>query len=367
MPFVLLLPVVGIVALVAVALGVPARRVAVWSGATAAGLVVASAVSLVFIVGIERGEEADGGDVAARVDDGDDGAPALRRVDAELAPADAGDFPDPPVPIDGLADGDTRLLRIVDHHDVTVHQCPADDVRPAACSPGIPARAWSDRDLVVLVQLEASFRGGAGEVDCLRRACAVVAFGDDSEAVAARPLEFGRAVAEPTVRVADRALEPGDVITVRLGSFPPGARGAVTLCVPADDAGAPRCGRPAPVVPFRAGPDGDAEVDVPAYTGAVAGGAGTCARRNPCAVGVVGAPVAAPFAPLRFAPPGGPSVPVERAGAGLTVAALLALAAAVVVRRTDWTPAGGDPFAGVSLGGDPFAGIDLFDDDGGPT
>ena len=40
--------------------------------------------------------------------------------------------------------------------------------------------------------------------------------------------------------------------------------------------------------------------------------------------------------------------------AGLGLAAVLLLSALWLLRHTDWTPVGGDPFAGIELPDDPF-------------
>lgn len=65
-------------------------------------------------------------------------------------------------------------------------------------------------------------------------------------------------------------------------------------------------------------------------------------------------------AELALDSPAGPDLDRGRVGAGLAAAGGLLLAAAVLVRRNDWEPPGGDPFTGIDLrSDDPFAGIDL--------
>jgi hypothetical protein len=44
-----------------------------------------------------------------------------------------------------------------------------------------------------------------------------------------------------------------------------------------------------------------------------------------------------------------------RLRAGLVAAGLLIAGALLLLRRTDWTPVEGDPFAGITLPEDPFA------------
>jgi hypothetical protein len=68
-----------------------------------------------------------------------------------------------------------------------------------------------------------------------------------------------------------------------------------------------------------------------------------------------GAPRA--YAPLRIIGRSGVAYDDPRLRAGLVVAALLVGIALVLLRRTDWTPVGGDPFAGVEIPRDPFADV----------
>lgn len=354
MPFVLLAPVVVLVALVAVALGVPGRQALTWGGVAVGALVVLTVVSVagVALIGVDE-DEASTPQTAVPV----------RAVDVVLEPPGDDPFPDPEVPIAGLVDGDTLLVRLPDQRGQSVHQCPADRVRPAACARGIPAGGdgTSRGGPVVLVELTEVIATPAGAVDCTEQACVLAALGPDGRPTVTRALAFGEALTSAQVLVQTTPVAPGEEVTVRLRDLPPGAQGEVTLCVPGRDGADPACGAPAPRVPFEADRSGAATVQLTVEAGPVGGGAGRCERRSPCAIGVVGAPVPTRYAPVRFTAPPGPDVPVERTGAGLAAAALLAAAAVLVVRRTDWNPPGGDPFAGVTLGGDPFVGVDLDD------
>lgn len=357
MPFVILTPLLVIAAVLALALDVPARRVLTWTAAGIVGLVVLTVVSALGVFVIEGGD----GEVATP---GRWAPIPVRDVDADLIPAAVEPFPEPERPIDGLADGDTVLLRVAGRVPLTVHQCPADQVRPRACSRGIPATAERTEDPVVLVELHVTVAATAGKVDCRSRPCVVAAFGPDGRPQASRPIVFGDSPPSPRLRGPVGPIDPGDTVTVRLDNLVPGTTGAVTLCIPGEEGEPPVCGRPAPEVPFRAGADGAASVDLPVVPGLVGREGRRCEPRAPCAIGVVGTPTPTPFWPVRFAPPVGAEVPVRREGPALAIAGVLVAVAAVIVRRTDWSPPGGDPFADVALGGDPFVGVDLDDNPG---
>jgi hypothetical protein len=63
------------------------------------------------------------------------------------------------------------------------------------------------------------------------------------------------------------------------------------------------------------------------------------------------------FARLQLIGRGGATYADGRVRVGLGVAVGLLLIAGWVLRRTDWTPVDGDPFAGVHLPDDPFADV----------
>jgi len=87
--------------------------------------------------------------------------------------------------------------------------------------------------------------------------------------------------------------------------------------------------------------------------------AGRCPRGASCAIAVVvgdGGPRA--FAPLRLIGRAGATYEQGRLRTGLVMAGLLLLVALWLLRRTDWTPVDGDPFAGVVIPDDPFADDD---------
>jgi hypothetical protein len=48
----------------------------------------------------------------------------------------------------------------------------------------------------------------------------------------------------------------------------------------------------------------------------------------------------------------------QRVAIGFGIAGLLLAVAVVLLRVTDWTPVGGDPFAGIEVPEDPFADLD---------
>jgi hypothetical protein len=101
-------------------------------------------------------------------------------------------------------------------------------------------------------------------------------------------------------------------------------------------------------VPVLAGADGVASAQVTVTPG-------RCPRGATCGVAVAvegGGPRA--YAPVDLLGRAGASYEDRRLRIGLLVAAALAVIALVLLRRTDWTPVEGDPFAHVHLPDDPF-------------
>jgi hypothetical protein len=108
--------------------------------------------------------------------------------------------------------------------------------------------------------------------------------------------------------------------------------------------------------------DGAATVRLPVHIGQV--GTGECRRGRPCAIGVLGGSQWAAVARLALAGTAGADPPRNRVVTGWVVAAAASVAGVVLVRRTDWAPAGGDPFAGISVGVPPgWEDLRHIDDD----
>jgi hypothetical protein len=153
----------------------------------------------------------------------------------------------------------------------------------------------------------------------------------------------------PTIRADPVALPPGGALTAVATGLPAGAEAAFVVCRPGGDGDAD-CGPPTERV--RVDREGRA-------TAPVTVNPGRCPRGTTCAVAVVvedGGPRA--FAHLRLLGRSGATYDDARLAIGLAIAGLLLLAALVLWRTTDWTPVGGDPFAGVVVPEDPFAGVD---------
>ncbi len=286
-----------------------------------------------------------GSAIASRSGGGDDGIDVpLVEASVVIARPSSAPFADPPPAIDRLEDVDSRVVRVELAEDsVTLHQCAATAADAAGCARGVVV----DADNVV-VPLERVVSARNSTVDCAVVAC-VLAAASEGEIVVTVPLVFGAEAADPSViAVARGPFERGDTVLVQLAGFPDGSQGAVTVCEETSRHRPARCRREG-AVPFETNTFGVATVEI----------AAACDRSHRCAIGVIDSPVVAPYAVLSFAEPTGASVPGGRVALGLTLCAALLAAAVLLVRRADWTPPGGDPFANVELGPDPFAGIDL--------
>lgn len=286
---------------------------------------------------------------AARVVTG--GVP-LRPVTIGLVASPEHQLPRVPVAVGGLADGTVVVVGVSGLDPGSrgsVHQCPSGALVARACRAGLPLSADGNGKAVVLVDLEDRFEvAGARPVDCTNATgCSIVLFGSSRlEAVTV----FGQTAPRPvTIEAEPARVPPGGTTLATARGLPPGGRTSFVVCRPAGR-GEADCG-----APISAGmADGAGEA-----TAQVTVGAGRCPRGARCALAVVvgdGAPRA--FAPLRLIGRSGASYEQWRLRAGLVVAGLLLLVALWLLRRTDWTPVDGDPFAGVTLPEDPFADVD---------
>jgi hypothetical protein len=160
---------------------------------------------------------------------------------------------------------------------------------------------------------------------------------------------FDRPAPPPVVvGAAPARIPPGASVTATAEQLRPGTEVSFVVCRP-DRPGEADCGTP--TVPVRVGADGTA-------SGRITVGPGRCPRGSTCAVAVVAGdsgPLA--FARLQLIGRSGATYADTRVRAGLAAALALLLIAAWVLRRTDWTPVDGDPFAGVHIPDDPFADV----------
>lgn len=347
--FVVLLPLVAVAAVVAWALGVPGRRVALAAGGAAALLVVATVLVGAFALSEERAED-DG--TGARF------AVPTRRPDVVLVPPDErAAFPGPPPAISGLARRDVVMVEahVGRQGELLAAQCEVGTLR---CGPAVPVQPDDEGVVRALVAVERTLRFAGASIDCGERPCALV-IGDD-DVIFSVPLVFGARAPTPTLEVSGgRALPPDDEVLVTLRDFPPGPV-TVTLCAPPGPVDPRACGAPAPEVVVDVPATGHASVRYPVRAGAVGSSGATCRAGEACAVaspGVAAAPAEITFARLAEADP-----PARRVAIGIAAAIALLALAAWLVRRTDWTPVEGDPFAGVVLS-DPFDDIHLDEPD----
>ena len=150
--------------------------------------------------------------------------------------------------------------------------------------------------------------------------------------------------AQPTagrIRVEPRrGITDGDIVTVSVEHYPPGARVFAMLCTPPAATGAQRCGSPGPTAPFTVGADGTGTTELRITSGPVGIERRPCNRAATCGVSVA-APdvfVRAPVVPISFAAPPGARYDGQRVAVGV-VAAVVFLALTIwLIRRTDWTP-----------------------------
>lgn len=353
--------------IVVVALVVVASALAVVAGAARLGVddgvarlvVVLTGVVLLVLVGGLVGAIAGlgtGGDEDAPSSTAEPRATAeargpapLRQPTARVIAARSESLPPVPRAVGDLEDGTVMVLGVSGLEpgsSATVHQCPTGAVRKAACRPGLPVTMSDEGRATLLIDLEDRFEvahAEAEDVECTGAECSIVVFGSARLEI----VTVFEEPAPPPVSVAAEpvAVPPGGTLTATAAHLPPGARASFVVCRP-DGGGTADCGSPTSAVVVDDAGQATAEVTV---------GAGRCPRGSACAVAVViddGGPRA--YAPLALIGRAGAAYHDGRLRVGLAVAAVLLVGALVLLRRTDWTPVGGDPFAGVELPADPF-------------
>jgi Neocarzinostatin family len=257
----------------------------------------------------------------------------------------------PPVPraVGDLEDGTVVVLGLAGLEPgsmATVHQCPTGAVDSDDCRPGLPVTTSDQGGATVLVDLEERFDVAfpdSSEVECIDAECSIVVFGSSRLEIVT---VFGEPAPPAVAVVADpTSVPPGGTLTATAVNLPSGARASFVVCRPDGD-GTADCGSRTDAVVVDDEGRAAAEVTI---------GAGRCPRGADCAIAVViddGGPRA--YAPLALIGRAGAAYDDARVRVGLAVAVVLLVGALVLLRRTDWTPVGGDPFAGVELPADPF-------------
>jgi hypothetical protein len=330
-----------------------AVRVAGVAAVAGVGVLVVLAVVAVGLGGRAAGPDDGDDDPPANqeeaADDDAPGAAPLRQPSVALRAVGPHGLPPVPGAVGDLRDGGSLVLRVdgLDAGSVaTVHQCPAGTLAARSCRPGLPFTVGDDRRSTVLVDLEDRFDVDGETVDCIRVDCSIVVFGTSRLEVLT---VFGRpAPPSVTIAVDPGTLPPGGTLTVMAEHLRAGSETSFVVCRPDGDRSAD-CGEPTRAVV--AGVDGRVR-------GAVTVGSGRCPRGARCAIGVIvdgSGPRA--YAPLHLIGRGGVAYDDARLVTGMALGGVLLLVALVLLRRTDWTPVEGDPFAGVTLPDDPFADV----------
>lgn len=137
----------------------------------------------------------------------------------------------------------------------------------------------------------------------------------------------------------DADLTIGDTVTVNATGFPPRTELTLQVCAASATRG-DRCGPPGPVAIVVTDAAGSGRTTLALDIEQVGEAGIACGRRTPCQVVASSSTVGARAAPARLELTTTPSAGYDRSrlAAGLLLAALLAAAAARLVRATDWRP-----------------------------
>ncbi len=133
----------------------------------------------------------------------------------------------------------------------------------------------------------------------------------------------------------------GEMVTVSVGNFPPGAQVSAMLCA-APSAVGERCGAPGAAAAMTVGSDGTGETQLFIEPGTVGADRARCFRGDRCGVSVASDSVfvRAPVVPISFEGPIGARYDSARLTLWLSFAMVLIAIAAWLLRRTDWSTVG---------------------------
>jgi hypothetical protein len=266
--------------------------------------------------------------------------------------------------LDELSDHQIRLVAVATSAPVILRECAIGAPgAPRRCAAGTPAGSI-DSLAVGLVELQRVIDVPGGAVDCAIERCALIATTPNGRKdVGSVPMVFGRRATLPVVRVnPTRDVHPGDDVEVRLDGLSPRESVTVTWCAPPGPVAPGACGRPAAELALRADATGGAVGTLRVPGDEVGADRARCGPRARCAVAVLGAIVSPTPAEVGFAGVPGPDLGSGQLVAGLVAAGLLAIVAALLVRRRpDEHP--DDPFWGVSLDVPEWEGIDITIDE----
>jgi hypothetical protein len=257
----------------------------------------------------------------------------------------------PPVIMGGLVDEQLVVMALTEFEhrsDAAVHQCPAGATARTQCRPGLPVALDAGGGARVAVDLLQVFDAADGShVECPSGTarCSVIAFGSRRRAEIVTV--FGSdGPARPVLTASNDHLSVDGVVQATVTGLTPGSSVVAHLCARPPDEGV-QCGAGRAAV--FADDSGRVELSVPV--------ARPCRRGLSCTIAITGSDEARLAQPAAVVVRGRSAADYDdrRLVIGLGGAAVLLLAALVLLRRTSWTPVGGDPFAGVEIPDDPFA------------
>ena len=133
----------------------------------------------------------------------------------------------------------------------------------------------------------------------------------------------------------------GEIVTVSVRNFPPGANVNAMMCASPSVVG-DRCGAPGGIAAIAVGPDGSGETQLFIAPGPVGIDGARCFRGDTCGVSVASDSVfaRAPVVPISFEGPIGARYSATKLALWLAIALLLIGVAALLLRRTDWSAVG---------------------------
>jgi hypothetical protein len=244
-------------------------------------------------------------------------------------------------PVSGLAPDAVVRVQVdgFDWHERgSVQQCVVELGRQTACGEPFPVQFDGDGRADFQFAVRADIAPGAcrgGQPTCLVRVTGGSGARQASvQTVLVDGLTPGEVRIEPAGPVAD-----GQTVDVIVSRFPPGATATAVLCAPPELYDARRCGPPEAASTFSIDAAGAGRTALTVGAGRLGSDAALCGPRRVCGIAVVvgGGFVVAPVTPVRFSLGPGVAYDGGRVLIGVLMAMVLAGAALLIARRTDWT------------------------------